>query len=91
MEKEFYKNEKLKTIRIVIRNALVDTIYYDEAGNRIKKESINENDISYFWSKNKIEESIKNINFDIAKSKGVYIQTIFVFGERNIKKDCCII
>ncbi len=91
MEKEFYKNEKLKTIRIVIRNALVDTIYYDEAGNRIKKESINENDISYFWSKNKIEESIKNINFDIAKSKRVYIQTIFVFGERNIKKDCCII
>lgn len=54
--KEFYKNGKMKSISIVIRNAFVDTIYYDEEGNYIGKDSINENDIGYFLIANKIDE-----------------------------------
>ena len=38
--KEFYKNGKMSSQGIVIRNIFIDTIFYDEEGNVISKESI---------------------------------------------------
>jgi len=54
--KEFYKNGNIKSISIVIRNVFIDTILYDESGNKTGKSSINERDISYSLVKNKIDE-----------------------------------
>ena len=56
LAKEFYKNGKIKSISIVIRNTFVDTIYYNEAGNCICKDSIDKNDIGHFLIANKINE-----------------------------------
>lgn len=54
--KEFYKNGNIKSISIVIRNVFIDTIFYDESGNKINKTSINESNSSYFLVEKKIDE-----------------------------------
>ena len=55
LAKEFYRNGKLKSMSIVIRNTFIDTVFYDEAGKYHHKNSINENDRSYFLIANKID------------------------------------
>lgn len=55
LAKEFYRNGKLKSISIVIRNTFIDTIYYDETGKYLDKNTINESDRSYFLIANKID------------------------------------
>jgi len=64
LAKEFYKNGKLKTIAIVIRNVPIDTITYDELGNILKKVSINKNNSSYFLVASKITEYRKKYNIE---------------------------
>lgn len=54
--KEFYKNGSIKSISIVIRNVFIDTIFYDESGNIIRKNYISEKDSSYYLVEKKIEE-----------------------------------
>lgn len=54
--REFYKNGKIKSISIVIRNTFIDTIFCDEEGRYLGRESIKEDDISYFLVADKIAE-----------------------------------
>ena len=62
--KEFYKNGNIKAISIVIRNQPIDTIYYDESGNKINETHINESDHHYFSLKTKIDEYRKKYKIE---------------------------
>lgn len=61
---EFYKNGNIKSISIVIRNVFIDTISYDELGNKVGKTSIAESDISYSLIKDKIDEYREKYHID---------------------------
>lgn len=54
--KEFYKNGNIKSISIVIRNVFIDSISYDESGNKINETFMNESNHSYFLLERKIDE-----------------------------------
>lgn len=48
LAKEYYKNGRMKSMSIVIRNVLIDSILYDEYGNILSKISIDDSNPSYF-------------------------------------------
>ncbi|MGN6713338.1 hypothetical protein [Anaerocolumna jejuensis] len=54
--KEFYRNGNIKTISVVIHNVFIDSIFYNESGNMIRKTSISESDSSYWLVENKMEK-----------------------------------
>ncbi len=54
--KEFYRNGNIKSISVVIHNVFIDSIFYNESGNIIRKTSISESDSSYWLVENKMEE-----------------------------------
>ena len=46
------------------RNVFIDTIFYDESGNKINKTSINEGESSYFLVERKIDEYRKKYKIE---------------------------
>jgi len=64
VSKEFYKNGNIKSISIVIRNVFIDSISYDESGNKINETFMNESKHSYFLLERKIDEYRKKYKIE---------------------------
>jgi antitoxin component YwqK of YwqJK toxin-antitoxin module len=66
IQREYYKSGKIKHKSILIRNAPIDSVSYDEDGNIIARETVSKENYprGYYYNWNEVTEYRKKYNLD---------------------------